>query len=388
MTPSGVVLGLYSICSLAGVFTLFYGNYTQPFDDKYWLPMLFFDLFIIIFLLPFRIFNESGIRVVRLPSRSFLDVFSTIIIILSLFSIVFYGSSVRNIFSMASLGDARNDMVGGELYFEKGISATVGSVAAANYVFAIMLYFIYKIIGNSKTRCALLLISSFSESIQVLSFVGRDGIVFWIFTVMYLYAFFRPFVTEDTEKKLLRKAVIIIAIISIPFFLITISRFGSGGSGSSIVSYLGQGFINAPLFFGLESKPIDIGSRFPLFYELTGTRMPSGSGPVVIGDWVSWQFSTIVVGLYRSLDLMGLIIVTIIMYCLFRLVTRNVKQVINLGQLTFYMLYFQIIGEGVFYFKHATRGGNLFILTTLMLAIFFSFATKTSAAKIVLNRVR
>lgn len=388
IVPSGILLGLYTLCSLMGVFTLYNGYYTQPFEDSYWMPMLFFDLFILLFLLPFRQFKEVNIQTISLPSLSFLNVFSDIVIVLSLFSIIFFGSSVRSVLSMADLGAARNDMVSGALYFEKGILATIGSVASANYVFAIVLFFIFKILGGNRIRCGLLLVSSFSEVIQVLAFVGRDGIVFWLFSFAYLYAFFRPFMDKKTGKELIRKALVWIGVILIPFIMITISRFGNSGVGDSIITYLGQAFVNGPLFFGIEDKPILKGVGFPLFYELTGRPTPVSIGGVIYGDWVSWQFSTFVVSLYRSLGLLGLIIVAFFMYFLFYIVTYRIKSEINLGQLSFYILYFQIIGEGVFYFKHATRGGNLFIVTTLLLSLFFSIAVKFSPKRTILYRVR
>lgn len=388
LVPTGIILGLYALSALMAIFCLYNGYYVQPFSDSYWLPMIYFDIFILLFLLPFRHFNEKKIQSFVLPSRSFLDVFSTIVIALSIFSMLFYGVSARNVLSMADLGQARNNMVAGESYFEAGILATIGSVAAANYVFAIMLYFIYKMLGEAKIRCVLLFISSFSETIQGLAFVGRDGIVFWFFTFAYMYAFFRPFIQEKERNNLVKKAFIALGIMSIPFFLITISRFSDTiGTGSSMVSYLGQGFVNGPLFWGIEAKPVAKGAGFPLYYEITGISRPVYPSGEMIGDWASWHFSTFVVSLYRSLDLEGLIIVAIVMYLLFIVVANNIKSDINLGQLTFIMLYFQIIGEGVFYFKHSTRGGNLFIISTLILAVFFSLKCK-NGKRITVNMIK
>lgn len=373
-TPSGVLIMIYAICSLMAIFVIMSGEYISPKEDYYWLPMLVFDIFIVLYLYPFRRFNEVNVDTIKLPSRQFLDVFSTIIIILSLYSIIYYFGTVRYIFSLSDLGAARNNRyVEGE-FIEIGVLNTIASVSAANYVFAIVLYFIYKIIGNNKKRCFLLFISSFSNAIHVLGFVGRDGIVFWFFTFLFCYAFFRPFLIDIDRKGIGKIIAMGTIILLIPFFMITISRFGESydrGTSGSIVSYLGQSFVQGPLFFGLEQKPISIGSSFPLFSGLFSGNNQN-IAVVSTGEWITYKFSTFIINLYISLGFYGLIFITLLMLLFFGSSFGRAKNVINFGQLSIYILYFQVIGEGVFYFCHYTRGGNLFIISTLVLSAFFS----------------
>ena len=296
-TSSGVLLGIYTVCSLMGIIELQMGDYREPYDDYYWWPMLEFDLILLLFLLPFRFFKESSIQRFQLPSIKFLNIFSTIIIILSFYSILFFAGSARNVLSMADLGAARNAHNEGEMYFEAGIMATIATVSAANYVFAIILYFIYKIIGGNKKRCVLLLISSISRPISVLAFVGRDGIVFWIFTFVFCYAFFRKYMHEGLRKQIIRPLLLTGGALLIPFMMVSIGRFGEsgGGTGSSFISYLGHAFVQAPLFFGLSQKPVSIGCIFPLFYEITGiTRQITYGVSGILGEWIPWKFSTFI----------------------------------------------------------------------------------------------
>lgn len=388
LTPSGVLIMIYAVCSLMAIFVVSSGEYLSPNDDSFWGPMFAFDLFVLLYLLPFRWFNETRINSIRLPNKQFLDVFSTIIIILSFYSIIFYASTVRFIFSLGDLGAARDIRYSEGEFVEAGILNTIASVSAANYVFAIVLFFVYKIIGNSKTRCRLLFISSLSNALHVLSFVGRDGIVFWIFTFVFCYAFFRPYLQKNQKKEIEKLFAIGGSVMLIPFFLISISRFGSsdGGTGNSIISYLGQSFVQGPVFFGLDQKPLNLGGSFPLFKGLfNNTGMDSSR--MIMGEWISWRFSTFIVSLYISLGLSGLIIFTLVMLIFFRATVGKVRNVITLGHLAVYLLYFQIIAEGVFYFCHYTRGGNLFIISTLVLSIFFSMASKRGTNPIVLRKI-
>lgn len=373
-----------------GVIELNIGEYSQPYEIEYWLPMLEFDFFLILFLLPFRFFRESTIQKVVLPNRRILDLFSTIIIILSFYAIFFFASSVSNVFMMANLSDARNSMVAGEdLYFEAGIKATIASVSAANYVFAIVLFFIYEIIGGSKIRKVLLLIASLSEPLHILSFVGRDGIVFWIFTFVFCYAFFKPYMQVSNTKRLVRVFIVLGLVMLVPFLLISISRFGESetGTSGSFVSYLGHAFIQGPLFFGIDNKPIIPGANFPLFRSLLGLPPAvSGGGANIIGEWVPYKFSTFIVSLYQGLDIFGLIVLIVFIYMIFAITFGKAKKTTTFSQFIVYLLYFQIVSQGVFYFKHYTRGGNLFIISCFALSILFS-VLQQAGAPIVINKI-
>lgn len=388
-TSSSVLIGIYLVCSFSGILDLHLGDYTQPFQEKYWLSIFEFDFFLILFLIPFRLFKESSINKLVLPNKTILDTFAIIVIALSFYSIIFFASSVRNIFMQANLADARNSMVAGEeMFFEAGIGATIASVSAANYVFAIVLFFIYEIIGGSKLMRRLLLISSFSEPIHVLAFVGRDGIVFWIFTFVFCYFFFKPYLPKQNTKKLIRAFIVIGIVLMIPFLLISLSRFGDsdGGTGNSFVSYLGHSFIQAPLFLGMDNKPSSPGAVFPLFRSLLGMPEAQSYGILVIGDWISYKFSTFVVSLYISLGLAGLVVSIIFVYLITNIGFLKVRRTMYFSQFIVYLWYFQIIGQGVFYFRQYTRGGNLFILSCLALSILFA-AFKRTGKPIVIERI-
>lgn len=392
-TPSGILIGIYAVCSLMTIVVVWSGEYVSPRESNYWWPMLAFDLFILLYLLPFRRLNEAQIDTIKLPSKQFLDVFSIIIIVLSFYAIFYYASTVRFIFSLGDLGGARDARYTEGEFVETGIFNTIASVSSANYVFAIILYFIYKIIGNSKTRCRLLFVSSFSNAIHVLSFVGRDGIVFWLFTFVFCWAFFAPYLPDSHRKQIRKTFVIGGAALLIPFMLISISRFANssyvatGGTSGSIISYMGQSFVQGPLYFSLDPKPSTPGSSFPLFRKFFGNVQTETTG-VFMGEWCSWKFSTFIVSLHMSLGLVGLIVFTFFMLVIFNLTFRHLQNVINFGQYTVYILYFQIISEGVFYFCHYTRGGNLFIISTFILSIVFSTASKQGDKSLVLTRVR
>lgn len=371
-TPSVLLIGLYALGALLGIPHLYLGGYTEPFYSYYWGPMLHFDVMLLLFLLPIIIFRENEVDYIELPSRQFLDIFSIVIIALSFFSILFFSSSVRNIFSGDDLRAARNALAAGEeLYVEVGLANTIASVSASFYVFALLLFFIYYVKGYNKTICYLLLASSISEPLHVLAYVGRDGVVLWAFTFFFLYSFFYRAMTVKARKQSKKILIITMSALLIPFFAITLSRFGRSGSGSggSIISYIGQGFVNGPLLFGINNLPPTNGSSFPLFYEITGMTRKASWSPQIIGDWISWTFPTFVGSFVRNFGKGYTLLLGIILFVFFYSVFGVIKKRMPLHQMIIFLLFMEIYGEGIFYFRHYTRGGNLFILLCFLMFI-------------------
>ncbi len=190
--PSFWLLAIYMVGALCGVGDLFVSEYKMPYTPAFWEPMLVFMFTLILFLLPFRTFNENRIREIVLPNKKILDVCSTIIIMLSFFAFFYFISLVVRIFSMGDLGYLRDSRYGpqGEEFVEAGMMNTIASVSASFYVFAILLFFIYSCIGGNKKRRLLLLAGSISEPLHIMAYVGRDGVVFWIFSFVFLFLLF------------------------------------------------------------------------------------------------------------------------------------------------------------------------------------------------------
>ena len=376
LVPSNFIFGLYTLCALFGIPSIYIWGMEQSLSDDYWVPTFYFVICTLIFISPFWMFNESSKEFIKLPNRKLLDNFSLIIIILSWFSIIYYSSNVYDILTLSDLGAARTQMgLGNESYTGSGFWNTVASVSASLNIFAILLFFIYYIIGDSPIRVLLLLVSSLSEPIQVLTFIGRDGIVFWIFAFVFCFLLFRPYMQKEKQSKLKKVSLVMFAILFIPFSLISTSRFDESDYGTfgSIVCYLGQGFINGPLLFGIENIKYLDGACFPLFFEITGIKPPQPLGMVEYGDWKSWSFSTSIGSFYINLGPVGLILVLLFQFLIFRLtILKQKTDTFYFQNIIIYLLCFRLVAEGVFYFREYTRGGNLMILLFFILSMMFS----------------
>lgn len=377
-SPSSFLLLIYVIGAFCGVFTIKVDDFREPLTSHYWLPVLFFAFSVFLFLYPFKRFDETKIETIKMPSLRMLNLFSTFLIVISFFAIAYFASTVNLIFAMASLGDARQSIYAGDSFIEGGMMNTIASVAASLYVFAILMFFVYSTIGGHTIRRTLLLISSISQPLHILSYVGRDGVVFWIFTFVFTYLLFRPFLTDEIDKKVKKVFLIGSASLLIPFILISLSRFSLSdtGTGGSIVSYMGQGFVVGPLFFGLDSMPINYGGAFPLYWEIIGQRPPEGQGMLQIGEWKSWQFGTFITSMTRSLGVGGMLALGFFCFLIFSGIFGKRRSAISFHSLFIYNLFFQVYSQGVFYFCQYTRGGNLFIVICFLLFFLFSMLEK------------
>ena len=99
-----------------------------------------------------------------------------------------------------------------------------------------------------------------------------------------------------------------------------------------------------------------------------------------IGEWRSWFFGTLVTDLVRSFGYIGFFVIALFLLALFLSIMKIRSGKLNFYQLIYFILYYQIMGQGVFYFKQYTRGGNLFIVLTLLLVLFFRLTFNPESA--------
>lgn len=369
--PSVFLLFLYGLSITCGIIDVYMSNEKHILEGKY-LPYSFvFVFYLSLFIIPFASFTENKNERIILPNKEILDVFSSIIIILSFFSIAFFSSGVVKVFSLASLSDARNDRyIYGDSYIETGITYTICSVSASMFVFALLLFFIYLCIGGHKKRCTLLFISSFSEVMHVLTEVGRDGVVFWLFNFIFLSLLFKDYMGEDKKRMIKRIFYIFGSVALVPFVLISLSRF-EGNVIGDLVSYMGQQFKHFCYYFDFDPLPVSYGRSFPLYYEITNQTMPEN---VLYGNSLtrSTTFGTFIRGFFTNFGLLGTFFVGVIMWTLFKMCMGRPNNKLKFNKLFIYLLYFQIYGQGVFYFRQYTRGGNLFIVLSFVFYFVFN----------------
>lgn len=372
--PSLFLLSLYILSIICGIIDVHLAHETQILQWQYFKYAFVFIAYLFIFLHPYISFDESHITSIDLPEKRTLDIFSSIIIILSFVAIIFFFSGVNKVFSQDSLADARNSRYYQDIsYVETGIMYTISSVSASLFVFSLLLFFVYLCIGDSKYRCILLFIGSFSEILHVLTEVGRDGVIFWLFDFVFFYLLFYDFIKEENKQRLRKIFFIVGAIILIPFMLISISRF-EGNVLGDLVSYMGQQYKHFCYYFDFDPLPVSYGRSFPLYFEITGQRMPAP--PIFSNAYTdSTSFGTFIRGFLTNFGVIGTFLVGLIMALIFRSTMKSTDDHFAFYKFFVYILYFQIFSQGVFYYRQYTRGANLFILLCFLLYFIFKHIT-------------
>lgn len=381
-SPSSWMIFIYWVSALNTIPCIITGgieitDFSLLYNSKYILPSLWFYFLLALFFYPFLHFNECKSEQIELPNEKILGLFSTFIIVVSCFSILYFLPTAISVFGMGDLGAARNERYQFDMeYIEGGMLNTIASVASSFYEFAIMLLFIYIIKGGNKKRCILLFISSFSNIIHVLAYVGRDGVIFWLFSFIFEFLLFYPFLKKMTRKIIIYTFLILGVIIMIPFIMISSGRFGDFIL-LALTDYMGQPLLNGPLYFGIDAsyRPHNYGDRFPLFWQMIGEPEPERIGWEMEGT-ASWVFGTFVTNFEENLGTFGSILVCIGMGIFFLHAFHRSQKIFPFYKLFIYILYFQIFSQGVFYFRQYTRGGNLYIVISFLFAALFKIIQK------------
>lgn len=371
LNPSSFLLLVYLISFTFSIIHILYNGITLAYRPKYWIGAIFAVTSLLLFFFPYYSFNEKNLRQIKVPNLKIIRLFSTFLIIISFFSIVYWLPYVRNIFSGIELGDLRNDYVAGDLIVGGGgFFQTLAGIAAHLYYFNIILYFILKSIGVNRTQQILLLISSLSYVVYVLSAVGRDGIVFWSFSFISCFLFFRPFLSSTNINKIKRLIYPSVVLMLVPFIMISSSRFSSNVVGS-IISYMGQSLPNFCFYICSDNPPVIYGSSFPYFCELL--NIPHTGEYWTVEGTTSKSFGYFIENFYCSLGFLGFVILELSIVSLLLINFKKNKTSMSFSKIILYFLFLQIFTQGVFYFRQYSAAGNILIIISFIFIIFFSF---------------
>ncbi|MCL2312158.1 MAG: oligosaccharide repeat unit polymerase [Firmicutes bacterium] len=388
LSPSSLLLALYFLSILLAYPYIVIFNEELVRQEQYIVASVMFCLLFLLFIYPFISFKENCITEIVLPNKNILKLFSIIICILSIYSVIYFIPTTILALTTSDIAAARNAMVyQGDVIVNKTIYNTIAGTAASFYQIPIILFFIYQILGQNKILKILLFISSTSYIFFVFSAFGRDGIVFWFLSFLGIMGFFNSFLDKKKMKKIFMLLLIGAVIGGIGFMVITFSRFEEAPY-NAIISYMGQGIPNFFLAYEADA-PIINGASFPLFRALM--VLPEDTDKSVQMYYLeragtySWVFGTFLKEFILSLGVVGTVLLGLSMFLIFKTIVRNRSQV-TFSSLFVYFLYFQILYQGVFYFRQANRVGNLLIIVCFVLSFLFMLLSKLDKNKIIIKK--
>lgn len=375
-TMSSFVFLLYFFSIVASLFYVpIFHLQNILYKDEYISSAIVFCVSLCIWFYPFIKFNENAKKEIVLPNERILNIFAICLIVLSLLSIVYFIPICIRVFSTANLADARASATNdGNQFLQVGLLNTISSVSASFYAIAIFMGYIF--LCQQRQRMAyLLFFSSISYVLNVFAYAGRDGALFWVLTMLCFAWFFRDYMNIE-QKRIIKKLFLLGTLLVAPLFImITLDRFEEQSLFASIIDYYGQPYCNFCLFMELD-LPISHGSAFPLFREILGLPYiePEGWESTYTASWV---FGTFLKSLFSNFGVGGTMLIAIFCALFVTLALHPKRESIYFNELFILTMYFQVVFQGVFYFRQYHRGGNLY----LILSVLFYFAFKRLSEK-------
>lgn len=209
----------------------------------------------------------------------------------------------------------------------------------------------------------LLIFSSLSYVVLVLTFAGRDGVIYWLFSICFISVLFKR-LTCFSFFKSYRFAILALGLLLfIPFFMITASRF-KGDWLYSILSYFGQMPYNFSDLFLIAPPPALGDLNFSVIKNVlfaVDYDVDYYNSIYFAHDAVPWVFSYFFGSLVKDFGFLmtfGLIMTfSLMLLC----IVFNVKRtkVLYFDQLLLVYFYAQIGLMGLFYFKHQSLNSYL-----------------------------
>lgn len=361
--------------------------YHQITANFYSIESVAFHLLIIyLFMYPLLVFGrrEKTKHIAQVDRRTF-RLIAIGFMALGLFAVAYFIPLDIRILTSGDLGALRDAQTfGGEVYHGGGVLRTIAGVSSYYYCICLLLYF-YSItfLNESSKFNWLLLIASTSRIFQAISYVGRDGILFWIFSFIFSFCLFRPYMEEKVRKQISKTVALILGFAVAVFSAITISRFRADGVLEAVVDYFGQGFNN---FGRLFEYVEDYRGGKVIWPWLYGEKGMTGNEAMIQAVEFEMQygfksnvFTTFVGSFYRAYN-PYLLAAFSLMYAFFVSLPMRKKR-LTLSTMVLLMFAYQMVIHNYFYFVFANRVGNLYMLTIPLIMLLFSRLNKKSVQR-------
>ena len=346
---------------------------------------IYMAVVLFILLIPFCSINDNNVKTLILPSEKWLNLSIVIFTIGSLLAVCYYIPSAIKVLSvdMAEIERTRAIIgsTGENPFIQRSLTNTIASIFSTFFMLQIVFFFITIIKeGRLSWRSILILVSSTSYIFLVLSFMGRDGFVFWGLSFFFLYVFFSKFIDSRVKRKIKRLFIIIMSFSAVVFLIITIGRFLYSSDSDFLypfVSYMGQGPINFPELFTVNIIPTGGSGIFSLIVGDADNMISNHNQIIYYQHDISTSiFRTIVGSLYQNFGLYGTIVFAIISCVLILCAAPKNKRQWDFSFIIIYILYVMIMYQGVFYYKLYDNASNLYVVLSFFMAIVYKLLPK------------
>lgn len=390
-TSSTFLISIYTLSFLCSVLLIILEfQQKNPKIDNYSFGYLFLTVSLWLYLYPFIEINDSNFEYLRIPSKKIIKCISVILSVCSLYSIVFYLPVAYKMIAVdiADIANVRSMVTtGNHPFIEPSIKNGLAKLFAFLYNLQLTLFFINLII-DKKIRFFswVILFSSLSYPIFVLAFMGRDGIVFWIFSFVFSFLLFRKYLHDRILKTLKKITFVIFSSFLFFFLIISIGRFLFANEDAmqlfeSLLSYMGQGSINFAEYYYIPNMISDGGQSlfFPLIKNVDLNYKDQVDSLLYNYDIVPWIFKTFISSIYTSIGSLFLLIFGLILLFVYKYSFKEKKKgVLSFPFVLVYTVFFTVYSQGVFYLTYYHNIAHLSVLLIFLLALLSSIGSSVT----------
>jgi len=398
---TSLLLMTYLITTFLGVIIHYFMYFPFVFDIQFE-AMMYFSLSVFIIFFPFLKLKNEDIKCIQIENIIIYRILEIILILGSFYSILFFSPYIRNVFS-GDISYMRTNLSYYTTFSEYGIFNTIASLFANFYPVLILFFFLDLIQNRSKKfnlRALFSLIGSISYIFYVTAYVGRDGFVLWIMSFFAIYLFFIDFLEKKKRKSIMKCFVSFSILLLIPFIIITAARFyeSKHSAANSVIFYIGMQLLIFNDTFALN-PPINYGQgTFPLIIEfLDKLKIHYLYNPLTIEEIRNIalaegvdlnRFGTFIKSFLLSFGKKGALVFLLFISLITSKMLKKVKnrKIFKIADIFLFLLIYQVIYHGVFYFRLYTRGHNLYILLIILLYLGFKIARNPKYIKNIARR--
>ena len=229
----GIYLIVLYLCSVACSFLVDNSNKVYSLEAS-----CYFVVVLLLFLFPILKYDTTKVNKIALHNPIAFKCLCDVFIVGGICAYIYFLPVVYNLFfSGTSLLILRTDMVGGESYYETNVFYYVVTFLCQFYPVVLVCYF-FSIthLCYSKHYNNLLLFSSTAYIVNVLSNVGRDGVVLWSMSYIFTFILFYRFLSKEQirwQRRLFKRLLFVFMLFFVP---ITVARFFINGFKDGVMS--------------------------------------------------------------------------------------------------------------------------------------------------------
>ena len=390
---SNFIISLYTVSMISfGINSVLESTYFINLES---FLIVFFS--ILILTRPLARFEKkitSSTKIIEL-NRSRCKVVIITLILISVYSIIFFGKNMIEVFN-SDLSVLKDKVLIDGGFYKSSIFSKIAVFGAYLSPITLFIYF-YALVTHENIKFrVLLLLSSTSFIFYTLNVGGRDGISIWLLSYLALFGLFYPLLERKIIKNQ-RRLLLTSMVIFLPIFLLlSVARFGNDGSDSnknvvySLLAYMGQ----QPFELSDRIQNLDgvnyIGeprSIYPLLFNIRDTffgiayssdinnRNVLRSDSLALG-LKTQQFVYYIGDILTELGMVGLITFTSILYFICSTNLKIINNSISISRMLISFSWYMIIIVGVFYFYYGQVVGNVFLIMPFLIYFYLNAELK------------